>query len=133
MRGAVPGEVGRTGAGDLLQPGERPADHLAVGEMAAANDAVDSLANQIDVTLAFADLQRNVRVAGEKLWQRGQQQGPRRCPPRLPEWCRRCSPGAAVGLPQGPPEWTRSADNTASLLPSAVRAGSYDVAAAPRD
>lgn len=45
--------------------------------MAAANDAVDSLANQIDVTLAFADLQRNVRVAGEKLWQRGQQQGPR--------------------------------------------------------
>ncbi len=80
MRGAVPGEVGRTGAGDLLQPGERPADHLAVGEMAAANDAVDSLANQIDVTLAFADLQRNVRVAGEKLWQRGQQQGPRQLP-----------------------------------------------------
>jgi hypothetical protein len=55
MRGAVPGEVGRAGAGDLLQPGERPANHLAVGKMAAANDAVDPFANQIDVALAFAD------------------------------------------------------------------------------
>ncbi len=89
-----------------------------------------TLANQIDVTLAFADLQRNVRVAGEKLRQRGQQQGPRSCPPRLPEWCRRCSPALRLAS-QGPPEWTRSADNTASLLPSAVRAGWYDVAAAP--
>ncbi len=70
--------------------------------MAAANDAVDSLANQIDVTLAFADLQRNVRVAGEKLWQRGQQQGPRRDLPTtstrmVPEML----PGAAVGLLKG--------------------------------
>jgi hypothetical protein len=45
--------------------------------MAAANDAVDPFANQIDVALAFADLQRHGRIAGEKLWQRGQQQGSR--------------------------------------------------------
>ena len=102
MRGAVPGEIGRAGAGDLLQPGERPADHLAVGEMATANDAVDSLANQIDVTLAFPDLQRNVRVAGEKLRQRGQKQGPRQVARHVyPNGAGDAPPGAAVGFLKG--------------------------------
>jgi hypothetical protein len=72
-------------------------------------------------------------IAGEKLRQRGQKQGPRQVarhvyPNGAGDAPRRCG-----WPPQGPPEWTRSADNTASPPPSAVRAGWCAVAAAPRD
>ncbi len=102
--GTVPDEVGRTGAGDFLQPGERPANHLAVGEMAAANDAVDPFANQIDVALAFTDLQRHGRIAGEKLWQRGQQQGSRQIARHVHADNTGNAPRRCGWPPQGPPE-----------------------------
>ena len=92
---------------------------------------VDSLANQIDVTLAFADLQRNVRVAGEKLQQRGQKQGPRQVARHVCQMVPEMLPGAAVGLLKG-----RQNGHAALIIPTATSAVGrtcqvVDVAAAP--
>src|SRR5450830_1290310 len=68
---AVAGQVGRTGAREKVQHADAAGDQVRVGQFAAADGAIDAFLDQVDGAVAAAHLQRDVRVAGEKIGQGG--------------------------------------------------------------
>jgi len=68
-------DVGRACHRDLRDRAEAAQDHPAVVELAGADDAIDSLAHQIDQAVALPDLQFELRIARQKCRQMRQDEG----------------------------------------------------------
>jgi hypothetical protein len=64
-----PVDIGRSGAGDFLEHRDAARDHVAVLEIADAQHAIDSLADQIDQPIALAHVEFDAGVFGEKVRQ----------------------------------------------------------------
>src|SRR5258708_3348883 len=62
-------DVGRPGAGDLLKHCNAARDHVAVLEIADAQHAIDSLADQIDQLIALAHEELDAGIFGEEIRQ----------------------------------------------------------------
>ncbi len=73
-RRAVARRVGRGGAAHPVQIEQAAGDQAGIGQRAAADHAVGAVANEIDNAVADAQIDLYLRVARQKIGQRGQQQ-----------------------------------------------------------
>src|SRR6202011_208541 len=62
-------DISGSGASDLLEHGNAARDHVAVLEIADAQHAIDTFADQVDEPLAFAHLELDAGICGQEVRQ----------------------------------------------------------------